>query len=365
VSPLPIVFEDLPPNKDGLCDFGNKISIRNGMSEIQTASAVIHEITHAKLHALVADGGEPKDRRTEEVEAESISFVVNSHFSIDTGANSFGYIATWSKTRELKELNASLDLIRKTATELIDGIDEKYRALAKERGIDLSVVTDELGAEQNYNMIDGVINNEPPKKEETPAPDYDVMNDRDEMIRRIIEDTLKHDPEFPDKALKGMEDDYRSASIEGLREAYLFYFPNDTPAVEKETAPATPDIPPAPETAPPQPNEPPAPDILAAYARSAAVRDPRQEGLTILMPLLFEDGNLNRDNKRSRVKVEPPIGKYEIFSRDEGSMPATNYLYMMTVSGKLISLGASERLKDLTEARLDEHILALAGRFDS
>ena len=141
VSLLPLSFEDLPPDTDGTCHFGDKISIRNGMSEIQTVSAVIHEITHAKLHDLqvVKDSGEnPKDRRTEEVEAESISFAVCQYYGIETGANSFGYIAEWSRGRELKELNASLDTIRKAAAELIDGIDAKYRALAKERGIDLT-----------------------------------------------------------------------------------------------------------------------------------------------------------------------------------------------------------------------------------
>ena len=142
VSPLPISFEDLPDDTDGTCHFGDRISIRNGMSEIQTVSAAIHEITHAKLHDLqiIKDNGEnPKDRRTEEVEAESVSYSVCQYYGVETGANSLGYIAEWSKTRELKELNASLDTIRKAAAELIDGIDSQYRALAKERGIDLSV----------------------------------------------------------------------------------------------------------------------------------------------------------------------------------------------------------------------------------
>jgi hypothetical protein len=111
------------------------------MSEIQTVSAAIHEIAHAKLHDMqvIKESGEnPKDRRTEEVEAESISFAVCQYYGIETGANSFGYIAEWSRGRELKELNASLDTIRKAVAGLIDGIDAQYRALAKERGTDLS-----------------------------------------------------------------------------------------------------------------------------------------------------------------------------------------------------------------------------------
>ena len=150
VSPLPIVFESMPENMDGVCRFGKEIAIRAGMSEIQTVSAIIHEMTHAKLHER--EVAEPiteqsdnqivpprKDRRTEEVEAESVSYAVCQYFGIETGANSFGYLAEWSKGRELKELNASLDTIRKTSAEMIDAIDGKFREIAKDRDITLSI----------------------------------------------------------------------------------------------------------------------------------------------------------------------------------------------------------------------------------
>lgn len=143
VSPLPIFTEDLPSDTDGICHFGEKITIRSGMSEIQTVSAVVHEICHAKIHDMnvVAENGEqPQDHRTSEIAAEGVSFVVNSWFGVDTGANSFGYVATWSKGKELKELNAALDTIRKTSASLIDAINTKYHALAKERGIDLNAI---------------------------------------------------------------------------------------------------------------------------------------------------------------------------------------------------------------------------------
>lgn len=143
VSPLPIRFETMEPGTDGVCRMGDSIGIRIGMSEVQTISAVIHEITHAKLHDLERlqqedETAKPKDRRTEEVEAESVSYAVCQYYGIETAPNSFGYLAEWSKTRELKELNASLDIIRKAAAELIDSIDENFRTLAKERGIDLN-----------------------------------------------------------------------------------------------------------------------------------------------------------------------------------------------------------------------------------
>ena len=142
VSPLPIVFEAMQDNQDGTCRFGVEIAIRAGMSEVQTVCAVIHEMTHAKLHDLSVtvdgEGGtKPKDRRTEEVEAESVSYAVSQYFGIDTGDNSFGYLAEWSRSRDLKELNASLDTIRKTAAELIDAIEGKFKEILQERDITL------------------------------------------------------------------------------------------------------------------------------------------------------------------------------------------------------------------------------------
>jgi antirestriction protein ArdC len=152
VSPLPIVIEPLG-DRDGYCRFGEKIGICEGMSEIQTVCAVIHEITHAKLHdieslRLTDEKATPKDRRTEEVEAESVSYVVCQHFGIETGENSLGYVATWSEGRELKELNASLNTIRKTAAELIDAIDEKFQEIVKERNITFAIGEEQMSIDE-------------------------------------------------------------------------------------------------------------------------------------------------------------------------------------------------------------------------
>jgi len=144
ISPLPIVFEDFPENQDGVCRFGQEIAIRTNMSQSQTVCAVIHEIVHAKIHdksLIVEAGGDepPKDRRREEVEAESISYSVAAYFGIETGENSFGYIAEWSRTQELKELNASLDTIRKTATELITDIEGKFKEILKDHDVNIAI----------------------------------------------------------------------------------------------------------------------------------------------------------------------------------------------------------------------------------
>ena len=150
-APVPIEFKPMDESMDGYFnEAAQNIAIREGMSEVQTVSAAIHEIAHSKLHnyekaqAEAVAGDEnaeqpvKKDRRTEEVEAESISYTVCQYYGIETGENSFGYIASWSKDKELKELRASLETINKTSAELIDDVDRNFRQICKERGIDLS-----------------------------------------------------------------------------------------------------------------------------------------------------------------------------------------------------------------------------------
>jgi len=198
-APVPIEFEPMSENMDGyFSSEQQRIAIREGMSEVQTVSAAVHEVAHSKLHdpkkyeaettwkiVLVSEGGTKQDyrldftteaeaeqaaaedgwryvdenqfewrleveedltavkqavknRNTEEVEAESISYAVCQYFGIQTGENSFGYIASWSKDKELKELRASLETINKTSCELINDIERHYKEICKERGIDLT-----------------------------------------------------------------------------------------------------------------------------------------------------------------------------------------------------------------------------------
>lgn len=143
VSPLPLVMEAME-GKDGYCRYGEKVAVREGMGEMQTVCAAVHEMGHAKLHDPTRmpekeqKALEKKSKRTKEVEAESVSYVVCQYYGIETSPNSFGYIASWSKDMELRELNTSLGTIRKTSAELIEAIDAKFRELAKERGIDLT-----------------------------------------------------------------------------------------------------------------------------------------------------------------------------------------------------------------------------------
>ncbi len=154
-APVPIEIKPMPDNTDGYYHTEDKrIAIREGMSEVQTVSAVIHEVAHSLLHnremekELQAQQDEnakpvkPKDRNTEEVEAESISFAVCNYYGIQTAENSLGYIASRSKGRELAELRASLETINKTSSELISGIGKHFAEIIKERGMDLNAETD-------------------------------------------------------------------------------------------------------------------------------------------------------------------------------------------------------------------------------
>ena len=197
-APVPVFLENMT-GMDGYYDDENRrIAVRTGMSEVQTVCAAIHEIAHSLLHShsketneltpswkvvMVSEGGTKRDfssgfkteaeakhfaeaenwryldenrfewrleveedlsavktaalsRNTEEVQAESISYAVCAYFGIETGENSFGYIATWSKGKELPELKASLETINHTASGLITDIDRNYKALIKERGLD-------------------------------------------------------------------------------------------------------------------------------------------------------------------------------------------------------------------------------------
>jgi len=137
-SPVPISFEDIPGGAKGFFSpVESRIAIQEGMSEIQTVKTAIHEIAHAKLHAVKPDEKaapeDKKDRHTKEVEAESVAYTVCQRYGIETSDYSFGYIAGWSSGKETKELKSSLDTIRKTAAEMIEGIDAKLKELVASR----------------------------------------------------------------------------------------------------------------------------------------------------------------------------------------------------------------------------------------
>ena len=137
-SPVPIAFEDIPGGAKGYYHLEDRrIAIQENMSEIQTIKTAIHEVAHAKLHALDPDGKRDpekmKDSRTREVEAESVAYTVCQHYGIETSDYSFGYVAGWSSGKETKELKGSLETIRSTAAEMIESLDEKLKVILKDQ----------------------------------------------------------------------------------------------------------------------------------------------------------------------------------------------------------------------------------------
>ena len=221
-SPVPISFQAMEPGMDGyFAPKKQKIFLREGMSQVQTICAAVHEIAHSKLHdyehmtELADDGatilvpGE-KSRNTEEVEAESVSYAVCQYFGIETADNSFGYIATWSQGKELKELRASLETINKTSSELITGIEKHYREICKERGIQTETQEQDTSPEvlPPESAPEAVPPPAPPKEQEPdyslPLPDPTITPHMAEQCGYTIPDMY---PLSKDRAMELLEKD--------------------------------------------------------------------------------------------------------------------------------------------------------------
>ncbi len=203
-SPVPLAFEAMEPNTDGyFSEKKQRIAIRSGMREVQTVSAAVHEITHATLYNYeqarlaaakedeTAEPPKPKDRRTEEVEAESVSYVVCQYYGIQTGENSFGYIASWSNDKELPELRASLETINKTVSGLISDTDQNFREVQKE----YDSVLEQFAADA-YRYTASVM--EPPfplnsMEQEVPATVEDLKSGSGKSVRNDILNAAKKD----------------------------------------------------------------------------------------------------------------------------------------------------------------------------
>ena len=221
-SPVPISFQAMEPGMDGyFAPKKQEIFLREGMSQVQTICAAVHEIAHSKLHDYehmteLADDGETilvpgeKSRNTEEVEAESVSYAVCQYFGIETAENSFGYIAAWSQGKELKELRASLETINKTSSELISGIEKHYREICKERGIQAETQEQETSPEVLHpeSAPEAVPPPAPPKEQKPdyrlPLPDPTITPDMAEQCGYTIPDMY---PLSKDRAMELLEKD--------------------------------------------------------------------------------------------------------------------------------------------------------------
>ena len=176
-SPVPIAFEDIESGAHGYYHLEEKrIAIDEGMSELQTLKTAIHEIAHATLHAVDKDAAPEEladrpDRRTREVQAESVAYAVCQHYGLDTSDYSFGYVAGWSSGKELSELKASLETIRATANDLITKIDGHLAQLQQERE------AQQEQAPAIWNGLDGLINDKPFMPGATPEQQANALID--------------------------------------------------------------------------------------------------------------------------------------------------------------------------------------------
>ena len=215
-SPVPIMFKPLREGLDGFLSLNDQtITIREGMSQVQTVCAAVHEITHAMLHnrereQLAAAAGitdqeppKPKDKNTKEVEAESVSYTVCQYYGIETSANSLGYIATWSKDKTLPELKASLETISKTANILITSIDRHFQEICKEQGIDLTAQQPELAPPSAA----------PDTPEQFAADLYDFM---DQLYQEgVLKHPFTQDPR--ERSIADLVIEMRKGYFEGVR----------------------------------------------------------------------------------------------------------------------------------------------------
>ena len=159
-SPFPIAFEALGDGIKGRCNYEEqRIAINEGMSELQNIKTAIHEIAHATLHDTSIDDPERLDRRTREVQAESVAYTVCQHYGLDTSDYSFGYVAGWSSGRELTELKGSLETIHNAAAKLIETIDGHFAEIQKEQehtAEQETPVFDKLPPQQKQELSDTV-----------------------------------------------------------------------------------------------------------------------------------------------------------------------------------------------------------------
>ena len=193
--PVPIAFEDIPSGAKGYYNkLEKRIALQEGMSEVQTVKTLIHEMAHQKLHDT-GNGVESQSRSSKEVEAESVAYTVCQHYGIDTSDYSFSYVAGWSEGKEMKELKASLDTIRRAASEMISDIEEKLEVLVTEQTKEAEVET----PVQNNPFIQGLVDKITEKAE---ANGFEVV-DKKEPEKEIPKEEKK--PVEKKKATKKKE----------------------------------------------------------------------------------------------------------------------------------------------------------------
>ena len=188
-------FEVLSGGAKGRCYYEeNCIAINEGMSELQNIKTAIHEISHATMHDTDPDDPARPDRRTREVQAESVAYVVCQHYGLDTSDYSFGYVAGWSSGKELAELKGSLETIRSTATKLIETIDRNFAEIQKEKAAVQEQETQPIQQESETPVFDKL---SPEQKQELSGTVKDTL-------QTLIEMDMKSRGEVTDNTLEAI-----------------------------------------------------------------------------------------------------------------------------------------------------------------
>lgn len=203
MSPVPINIESIKGNTKGYFDqFAKLIVIKDGMSEVQEIKTAIHEIAHARLHdinRLIEDKSKLPDDMTREVQAESIAYTVCQHYGIDSSDYSFGYIAEWSKNKDLPELKSSLGLIRREVNSIVNEIDSKLKEIEKEY--------------------------------------VRAADAKEEIIQEILTEMKRSEPDFNIKVISDIENSMREMTAEELRNSeYSTYLPDKSAYIRPEIA---------------------------------------------------------------------------------------------------------------------------------
>ena len=305
-SSFPIAFENIESGAKGYANYEEKrIAINEGMSELQTLKTAIHEISHARLHDTLNNEQDEQprvDRRTREVQAESIAYTVCQHYGLDTSDYSFGYVAGWSSDKELAELKASLETIRTAAAELITEIDGHFAELQKSQEIEQTPVFDKLSPEQQQALSN-----------EVQVTLQFFINSDMQTHGEVTESTLEA------IAVQGYE--YRDGI---LAKAAV---PEQQPGMEEWSEPATA------ENAPKNPSIP-SDDIGAYLPEQAAPEQERQQGDT------YAIYQLKQDDSTRDFRFEP----YDRLQAAGLTVDPTNYVFVY--SGQL---GKDETLDTIFE----------------
>ena len=130
---IPVKEKELSPDLGGYFRFQDKdnlhIVLNNKFGITSRFTTLLHEWTHYHLHNPFKKETEwiteKFKKQDKEIQAESVAYIVAKHFGIDSSPESFKYVASWSKEKDIKDLKTSMEIIQKTAATFIELIETR------------------------------------------------------------------------------------------------------------------------------------------------------------------------------------------------------------------------------------------------